>query len=80
MARTPSRYKVHLLLAGGATQSIHFATIEAFQEWYLGSLHGASGDTFVNVPISDLEAEYLLVRPSAVQAIRVEPLYSSLDD
>jgi hypothetical protein len=34
----------------------------------------------VNVPISDLEGEYLVVRPSAVIGIRVEPKFSSMDD
>jgi len=32
------------------------------------------------VPMGDLEGEYLVVRPSAVIGIRVEPLYGSLDD
>jgi hypothetical protein len=34
----------------------------------------------VNVPISELEGEYLGVRPSAVIAIRVEPRFNALDD
>jgi hypothetical protein len=40
----------------------------------------ASADTYVNVPISELEGEYLVVRPSAVIAIRVEPRFNALDD
>ena len=35
---------------------------------------------FVNVPISDLEGEYLVVRPEAVIGVRVEPQFSSVDD
>jgi hypothetical protein len=38
-----------------------------------------AADTFVNVPIGDLEAEYLVVRPNAVIGIRVEPIYGALD-
>ena len=35
---------------------------------------------FVNVPNSDLEGEYLVVRPEAVIGVRVEPEFSSIDD
>ncbi|NBX26588.1 MAG: hypothetical protein EBQ99_11185 [Planctomycetes bacterium] len=34
-------------------------------------------DAFINVPIHDLPGEYLVVRPSAVQGIRVEPVYGA---
>lgn len=57
-----------------------FATLDAFQQWYGGVLTAAAADTYVNVPISDLEGEYLVVRPSAVIAIRVEPRFNALDD
>jgi len=80
MARTPRRYAVHLHLSGGQSETAHFKTLEAFQQWYGGVLTAASSDTFVNVPMGDLEGEYLVVRPSAVIGIRVEPLYGSLDD
>ena len=33
-----------------------------------------------DVPIAELEGEYLVVRPSAVLAIRVEPRFQGLDD
>jgi len=35
---------------------------------------------FVNVPLSDLEGEYLVVRPQAVIGVRVEPQFPSVDD
>ena len=85
MARTPRRYAVHLHLSGGQSEIAHFKTLEAFQKWYGGVLtagasSSAASDTFVNVPMGDLEGEYLVVRPSAVIGIRVVPLYGSLDD
>ena len=91
MARTPRRYAVHLHLSGGQSEIAHFKTLEAFQQWYGGVMTATSSsssaaapspaaDTFVNVPMGDLEGEYLVVRPSAVIGIRVEPLYGSLDD
>ena len=43
-------------------------------------LHGAgSPDAFVNVPISGLEGEYLLIRANALVGLRVEPIYG-MDD
>jgi hypothetical protein len=57
-----------------------FATLDAFQQWYGGVLTSTTADTYVNVPISELEGEYLVVRPSAVIAIRVEPRFNALDD
>ena len=80
MARTPSRYAIHLLLAGGHRQVVHFPSLEAFQQWYGTVLNAGPADAFINVPITDLEAEYLVLRPSAVLGIRVEPIYGALDD
>ena len=80
MARTPSRYAIHLLLSGGHTQVVHFPSLDAFQQWYGTVLNGGTTDAFINVPITELPGEYLVVRPGAVQAIRVEPVYGSLDD
>jgi len=80
MARTPSRYAIHLLLAGGHSQVVHFPSLDAFQQWYGTVLNAGPADAFINVPITDLEAEYLVLRPSAVLGIRVEPIYGALDD
>ena len=57
-----------------------FPTLDAFQQWYGGVLTAGAAETYVNVPISDLDGEYLVVRPSAVIAIRVEPRFNALDD
>jgi hypothetical protein len=80
MSRIPTRYAVHLHLRGGQSETVMFSTLEAFQQWYGGVLTAASTDAFVNVPIAELEGEYLVVRPSAVLAIRVEPRFQGLDD
>jgi hypothetical protein len=80
MPRVPRRYAIHLSLSGGHTEVVHFATLEAFQQWYSETLHGAgSPEAFVNVPIRELQGEYLLVRANAVVGIRVEPVYG-VDD
>jgi len=80
MARTPSRFAIHLLLAGGHVQVVHFASLDAFQQWYGTVLNSGSADAFITVPISDLPGEYLVIRPSALHGIRVEPVYGALDD
>jgi hypothetical protein len=79
MARTPSRYAIHLLLKGGHHEVVHFQTLEDFQKWYGGVLTTAASEAFVNVPISELPGEFLVIRPSSLHAIRVEPVFSSLD-
>lgn len=80
MSRIPRRYAVHLHLIGGQSETVMFATLDAFQQWYGGVLTAATSDTFVNVPISELEGEYLVLRPSAVIGIRVEPRFTAMDD
>jgi hypothetical protein len=78
MARTPNEYAVYLLLESGHREEVRFATIQEFQKWYSGELvpKSASND-FISVPIKNIQGEYMVVRPSRVVAIRVEPLFSS---
>ena len=80
MSRTPRRYAVHLLLVGGQTERVFFPRLEQFQEWYQGVVNAEGQGGFVNVPISDLEGEYLVVRPETVIGVRLEPLFSSVND
>jgi radical SAM superfamily enzyme with C-terminal helix-hairpin-helix motif len=80
MARTATRYAIRLLLAGGHEQVVHFASLDAFQQWYGTVLNAGSPDAFVNVPMADLPGEYLVIRPSSLHGIRVEPLYGACDD
>jgi hypothetical protein len=67
-------------MSGGQTETVNFQTLEAFQQWYGGVLTASAPDTFVNVPIGDLEGEYLVVRPSGVIGIHVEPKFNALDE
>ena len=81
MPRIPRRYAIHLILGGGHREVVHFATLEAFQQWYQGSLHASpTPEAFINVPISELDGEYLLVRANQLIAIRVEPQFAMNDD
>ena len=80
MSRTPRRYAVHLHLVGGQTKRVLFPRLEMFQEWYQGIVIAEGQGGFVNFPISDLEGEYLVVRPEAVIGVCVGPQFSSVDD
>ena len=78
MPRTPSEYLVHMMLEGGHREEVRFLTIQEFQKWYSGELvpKSASND-FISVPIKNIQGEYMVIRPSRVLALRVEPIFSS---
>lgn len=78
MPRTPNEYAVYLLLESGHREEVKFPTIQEFQKWYSGELipKSASSD-FISVPIKNIQGEYMVVRPSQIVAIRVEPVFSS---
>jgi len=78
MPRTPNEYVVHLLMEGGHREEVRFPNIQEFQKWYSGELMPkAASDDFISVPIKNIQGEYMVVRPSRIIAIRVEPLFSS---
>jgi hypothetical protein len=77
-ARTPSEYAVHLLIEGGHREEVRFQTIQEFQKWYSGELMPkAASNDFITVPIKNVQGEYMVLRPSKVLGIRVEPVFSS---
>jgi hypothetical protein len=78
MPRTPNEYAVYLLLDSGHREEVRFPTIQEFQKWYSGELVPKSGShDFISVPIKNIQGEYMVVRPSRIVAIRVEPIFSS---
>lgn len=78
MPRTPNEYVVHLLLEGGHREEVRFTNIQEFQKWYSGELvPKAASNDFISVPIKNIQGEYMVVRPSRIMAIRVEPIFSS---
>ena len=71
----------HLILSGGHREIVHFDSLEAFQNWYAGVLNAAQPlEAFVNVPISQLEGEYLLLRAGSIIGLRIEPIFAAQDD
>lgn len=78
MPRTPNEYLVHLLMEGGHREEVRFVNIQDFQKWYSGELvPKAASEDFISVPIKNIQGEYMVVRPSRIMAIRVEPIFSS---
>lgn len=81
MPRTPSEFAVHLLMEGGHREEVRFSTIQDFQKWYSGELvPKATSEDFISVPIKNIQGEYMVVRPSRVLALRVEPIFSGSVD
>lgn len=77
MPRTPSEFSVHIMMEGGHREEVRFPTIQDFQKWYSGELMPkASSNDFISVPIKNIQGEYMVVRPSQVIALRVEPMFS----
>ncbi len=77
MPRKPDEYAVHILLSGGHREEVRFTTIQEFQKWYSGELMPkATSQDFISVPMKNVKNEYMVVRPSSVDAIRVEPIFS----
>lgn len=78
MPRAPSYFSVHIMMEGGHREEVQFLTIQEFQKWYSGELVQKSGSNdFISVPIKNIQGEYMVVRPSKVLAIRVQPVYTS---
>ena len=81
MPRNPDEFAIHLLLEGGAREEVRFPTLKDFQTWYSGVLVPKhDSQEFVNVPIKTIQGEYMVIRPSSVIAIRVEPIFTSSID
>lgn len=76
MARKPDEYSIHLFLSSGHTQEVKFGSIQEFQKWYSGELVPKSDSKdFINVPIKNIQGEYMVVRPADVVGLKVEPVF-----
>lgn len=78
MARKADEYAVHILISGGHREEVRFQTVQEFQKWYSTELMAKhDSKEFVNVPIKNIQGEYMVLRPNSVLAIRVEPVFLS---
>jgi hypothetical protein len=64
------------MIQGGHREEVRFPTIQEFQKWYSSELVPKSASQeFINVPIKNVQGEYMVVRPTSVVALRVEPVF-----
>lgn len=76
MPRKPDEYAIHLFLATGHREEVRFSNLQDFQKWYSGELVPRSDSKdFINVPIKNIQGEHMVIRPSSIMAIRVEPIF-----
>ncbi|MEB3224421.1 MAG: hypothetical protein VKJ86_01310 [Synechococcus sp.] len=76
MPRQADEYAVFFLIEGGHREEVRFSDIKEFQKWYSSVLiPKADADDFINVPIKTMQGEFMVVRPSSIKAIRVEPVF-----
>jgi hypothetical protein len=69
------------MMDGGHREEVRFASIQDFQKWYSGELMPKATSTdFISVPIKNVQGEYMVVRPSSVNSIRVEPVFAGSVD
>jgi hypothetical protein len=76
MSRKADEYAIHLFLDSGHCEEVRFPTIQDFQKWYSNELIPKSDSRdFINVPIKNIQGEYMVIRPASIVAIRVEPVF-----
>jgi hypothetical protein len=76
MSRKPDEYAIFILLNSGHREEVRFSSIQDFQKWYSGELVPKSdSNDFINIPIKNIQGEYMVVRPSSIVGIRVEPIF-----
>lgn len=68
-----------MLFDGGHREEVRFQSIQEFQKWYSSELMPkASSDDFITVPLPKVNpGEYMVIRPTRLLGIRVEPVFSS---
>ncbi len=76
MPRKADEFAVHIFLDSGHCEEVRFNSIQDFQKWYsMDVVSKAESRDFINVPIRNIQGEYMVVRPSSIVAIRVEPVF-----
>jgi hypothetical protein len=79
--RTPSEYAVHILLDGGHREEVRFQSLDDFRQWYGQEVAPkVLAEELIKVPMKTGQGEFMVVRASKINGIRVEPVYSSSVD
>ena len=76
MPQKPDEFAIHLFLTNGHREEVRFLAIQDFQKWYSKDVVPKhDSQEFITVPIRNIQEEYMVVRPAAIVAIRVEPVF-----
>lgn len=76
MPKKPDEYAIYLFLTSGHREEVRFTNIQEFQKWYSSEIiPKADSQDFINIPIKNIQGEYMVIRPAAIVAIRVEPVF-----
>jgi len=77
MPRTPSEFAMHIMLSGGHQQTIRMTNYKDINDIVQQVfMQPSAGNDYLNIPMP-LEGEYMIIKPSAIEAIHVEPLFGS---
>lgn len=77
MARTPSAFSMHIHLNGGGHQTIRMTNYKDINDIVQQVfMQPTIGNDYLNIPLP-LEGEFMIIRPSCIMAIHVEPIFSS---
>lgn len=78
MARTPTEYALHLFMEGGAQQTVKLRTSKEANDLIqqIFFVQTQERTDVLHIPLQ-AEGEYLILRPSRVHAVHIEPLFSS---
>jgi hypothetical protein len=75
--RKPDEYIVHLMLEGNHVANLRFNTIEEVKAWYGTKFKPKAEDDEMLLMPMKVDNEILFVRPKRINAIHVEPVFSS---
>jgi hypothetical protein len=77
MPRKPDEFSVHILLDGGHREEVRVRGVKEVTVLMNKIFRGnGDGDDFIQLP-RGMENEYLVIRPSRVNAVSVEAVFSS---
>ncbi|WP_218080728.1 hypothetical protein [Anthocerotibacter panamensis] len=77
MPRTASEFALHIILNGGHHEVVRMTNYKDINDIVQQVfMQPSAGNDYINIPLQ-LEGEYMIVRPSCIAAIHVEPLYGS---
>ncbi len=76
MPRKPDEFSVHIMLDGGHREEVRVVGAKEVTKLMNDIFMGGAGEDFIRLP-KTLDNEFLMVRPSRVCGVLVEPVFAS---